>query len=78
MAKRIDEIWAEAPGLPKAVFLGGLALYAAGHVLSWFGDAWLWARIYRTALSLGGLMAWTGMALCAAALLGGGLAAPKD
>ena len=78
MAKRIDEIWAEAPGLPKAVFLGGLALYTLGNVLSWFGDAWLWTRIYQTALSMGGLMTWTGMALCAAALLGGGLAAPKE
>ncbi len=78
MAKRIDEIWAETPGLPKAAFLGGLGLYAAGHVLSWFGDAWLWSRIYTTTISLGQLMAWTGAALCAACLLGGGLAAPKD
>ena len=78
MAKRIDEIWAEIPGFPKAIFLEGILLYATGLVLSWFGDAWFWTRVYRTAQSMGTLMAWTGAAILAAALIGGGLAASKD
>ncbi len=78
MAKRVDDIWSEIPGFPKFILGLGILLLFVGHIMSWFGNALLWTRIYTSAVNLGTIMSWVGMGICGAALIAGGLGASKE
>jgi len=81
MSKRIDDIWSEAPGLPKGLLFGGFFLYFVSFAMDVVysaspGNWWYDLKIMLQGPAV--LMIWAGIVLCAAALVGGGLAAGKE
>jgi hypothetical protein len=79
MNKRIDDIWSETPGLPKALLMGGIFFYLVSFLMQVVytstNPTGFWYTLTRTLRDPGELMIYAGMVLCAAALIGGGLAA---